>query len=80
MQQDEDHGLQQEQQKQREEQTINDPGMGPNVSKDKAGELEEEESAGAALMPQPIKAGGVLAVLEAGEVGGLRNQAGHRDV
>ena len=27
--------------------------MGPNVSKDKAGELEEEESAGTALMPQP---------------------------
>ena len=26
--------------------------MGPNVSKDKAGELEEEESAGTALMPQ----------------------------
>jgi len=41
--------------------------MGPNVSK-KAGELEEEESAGTALMPQSMKAGGVLAVLEAGGV------------
>ena len=44
---------------QREEQTIIDPGMGPNMSKatgnrnNAAGELEEEESAGTALMPQP---------------------------
>ena len=42
--------------------------MGPYVSKDKAGELEEEESAGTALMPQPMKAGGVLAVSEVGGV------------
>merc|ERR1712037_1000294 len=40
--------------------------LGPNVSK--AGELEEEESAGTALMPQPMKAGGIWAVLEAGGV------------
>ena len=50
--------------------------MGPNKNKagnrrsgnrnNAAGELEEEESAGTALMPQPMKAGGVLAVLEAG--------------
>ena len=40
-----------QQQEQCEEQTINDPGMGPNVGK--AGELEEEESAGTALMPHP---------------------------
>ena len=39
--------------------------MGPNVSKDKAGELEEEESAGTALMPQPMKAGSIWAVSEA---------------
>ena len=63
-----------QQQEQCEEQTINDPGMGPNMSKatgnrnNAAGELEEEESAGTALMPQPMKAGGVLAVLEAGGV------------
>merc|ERR1712037_304952 len=47
------------QQEQREEQTINDPGMGPNMSK-ATGELEEEESAGAALMPQSMRAGGAV--------------------
>ena len=48
--------------------------LGPNMSKatgdrnSAAGELEEEESAGTALMPQPMKAGGIWAVLEAGGV------------
>merc|ERR1712037_311415 len=53
---DEDRGLLEDEgghwtQEHREEQTINDPGMGPNRSK--AGELEEEESAGTVLMPHP---------------------------